>query len=98
MTTTASAEQADDLARRILSKKLAACVQIQSVQSHYLWNDELRREPEFLLFIKTSSAQTRALEELIRAQHTYATPEIIELTITAGSAAYLRWIDEATRI
>ena len=97
LTTTASAQQAEELAQAIIAAKLAACVQVQQVQSYYRWEGEVRSEPEHLLFIKTRSAQYQALEKFIGANHAYETPEIVQLPITTGSAAYLRWIDEVTR-
>ena len=97
LTTTASAQQAEELAQAIIAAKLAACVQVQQVQSYYRWEGQVRNEPECLLFIKTRSDQYQALEQFISANHAYETPEIVQLPIIKGSGAYLRWIDEVTR-
>ena len=40
------------LPRAALAAKLAACVQIHPVRSHYVWKGEMREEPEFLLHMK----------------------------------------------
>ena len=84
------------MARQLLAEKLVACVQIQQVRSHYIWQGEACDEAESLLFIKTRSAQYAALEAFIHAHHPYEVPEIIQLPVTAGFSGYLRWIDEAT--
>lgn len=96
MTSISGEEQAHALARQLLAEKLAACVQIQQVRSHYIWQGKTCDEPESLLFIKTRSAQYAALEVFIRANHPYEVPEIIQLPVTTGFSGYLRWIDEAT--
>jgi periplasmic divalent cation tolerance protein len=48
------------------------------------------------LSIKTRQARFAALERFILEHHSYETPEIVQVPITAGSAAYLQWIDEGT--
>jgi periplasmic divalent cation tolerance protein len=53
----------------------------------------LHREPEWLLVIKTLEARYAALETFIRERHSYETPEIVRVPITAGSADYLRWLE-----
>ncbi len=77
LTTTSSVQQAEALARGIVSQKLAACVQVQPVNSYYLWEGQVRNEPECLLLIKTRSDQYQALEQFIGANHAYETPEIV---------------------
>ncbi|SFV01446.1 divalent cation tolerance protein [Polaromonas sp. YR568] len=96
-TATATEEEAQSLARGIVEARLGACVQIQAIQSIYRWQGALCNEAEFRLSIKTRQAQFAALGRFIRAHHSYETPEIVQIPITAGSAAYLQWIDEATQ-
>jgi periplasmic divalent cation tolerance protein len=91
-TTLASQAQAEALARLIVEARLAACVQLQPIRSFYRWQNEVREESEFLLQIKTRQACYPALEAFIRAHHSYETPEIVHLPITAGSADYLQWL------
>lgn len=92
LTTVGTKQFASDLARSIVEARLAACVQIQSVQSVYRWKDEIANEPEWLLAIKTVDRLYAALEQHIRANHSYETPEIVRLPITGGSADYLAWL------
>ena len=96
LTTVATAEQAEDLAKKIVVEKLAACVQVQQIRSYYLWKGEACNEPECLLFIKARKSQYPELEDFIRKNHAYQIPEIVQLSITAGFGDYLNWIDEAT--
>lgn len=97
LTTTASQQQAETLARQIVETRLGACVQIQSVKSFYQWQGALCAEPECRLSIKTRRDRYAALAQFISAQHPYDTPEIVQIPITAGSSDYLRWLDEGTQ-
>jgi periplasmic divalent cation tolerance protein len=96
LTTTASPEQAEELAKKLVASKLAACVQVQQIRSYYMWKGEACNDPECLLFIKARQAQYEELELFIRKNHTYETPEILQLPVTAGFNGYLKWIDEVT--
>ena len=97
LTTLASEAQADALARQIVEARLGACVQIQPLKSIYRWKGALCVELEWQLSIKTRQARFEALAQFITAHHPYETPEIVQIPITAGSAAYLRWLDAETQ-
>lgn len=92
MTTASTEDEAEALGTAIVEAGLAACVQVQRVRSFYVWQGTLHREPEWLLLIKTLAARYAVLEAFIRERHSYETPEIVQLPITAGSADYLRWL------
>lgn len=92
MTSTASEAEAQTLAQHIVQARLAACVQVQAIKSFYVWKEQPCAEQEWLLLIKSRTAVYPALEDFIRAQHRYETPEIVQLPITAGSSDYLRWL------
>ena len=96
LTTTSSPEQAEELAKKIVFSKLGACVQVQQIKSFYMWKGEACIDPECLLLVKARTAQYAELEAFIKANHSYDTPEIIQLPIIAGSVGYLNWIDEVT--
>ena len=95
LVTTASAEEADRLARALLEQRLAACVQVQPIQSYYRWQGELQCEPEQRLLIKTSTARYAALESFVLAHHSYQTPQIVQCPISAASAAHLTWMEDS---
>jgi len=95
-TTLASEAEAAALARQIVQARLGACVQLQAIRSFYVWQERAHDEPEWLLSIKTRAALYPALQAWLLEHHPYDTPEIIQLPITAGSAAYLAWVDGNT--
>lgn len=91
--TAGSREEAVRLADMLVVARLAACVQIlPEIESVYHWEGRVERTAEVLLLAKTTSANFAALEDAVRSLHTYETPEIICLPITAASAPYLEWL------
>ena len=95
LSTVGSAEEADRLARALVERRLAACVNVvPGVVSHYRWQGELQRDEERLLVIKTRAERIEALRDALRELHPYELPELVAFEITAGSEAYLKWIDD----
>ena len=80
-----------------LGARLAACVQVLPMMSHYSWQGQIEHASETLLLFKAKSQDYQALETLIRQHHDYEVPEILQLPVTAGLPAYLKWIREETR-
>ncbi|MGE3247945.1 MAG: divalent-cation tolerance protein CutA [Beijerinckiaceae bacterium] len=96
ITTTADEASARAMAASLLQQKLAACVQIFPVESHYVWDGTVQQDKEFALHIKTRTPLYAELEKAILAIHSYETPEIICLPVTEGHSAYLEWIGKIT--
>lgn len=94
LVTTGNRQQAEIIAKELISAKLAACVTLLPVHSIYTWQNEIHSDDEWQLFIKTKFTQFDELETTIKKLHSYETPEIIALPILAGSAPYLNWISE----
>ncbi len=94
MTTTASQEDAERIARALLERHQAACVQIVGpVRSIYRWQGKVETSQEWLCLIKSRQDRYVEIEATIRMLHPYEVPEILALPITAGSANYLAWLD-----
>jgi periplasmic divalent cation tolerance protein len=96
LTTTASDEETEKIARALLAGKLAACVQATPVRSFYTWKGQVHKDPENLLFIKCKAADYAGIEKCIRANHSYELPEILQLPLTDGWPDYLEWISQVT--
>jgi periplasmic divalent cation tolerance protein len=89
-------EKAVGLARALVERKLAACVNIiPEIRSIYFWDGRVCDETERLLIIKTRAELYGDLERAVRELHPYQTPEIIALEISRGLPEYLEWINES---
>ena len=88
---------ADSLARELLDRRLAACVNIGApVQSIYHWQARIETGQELPVVIKTRAALYSGVEDAIRKIHPYDTPEIIAIPVIDGDARYLAWLREET--
>lgn len=97
LSTAGSIEQAQAIARALVEGRLAACVNIlPGVQSVYHWQGSINQDAEVLLVIKSRAELFHQLAAEIKRIHTYEVPEIIALPVTAGSEAYLDWLDRET--
>ncbi len=97
LTTMPDSGSADALARELVEKRLAACVNIMpGTRSVYRWQDAIEEACEVVLHIKTSQARYAELEIAIKALHPYDVPEIIALPIVEGLPAYLEWVAAET--
>ena len=94
---TPDAACADSIARTLVERRLAACVNVLAAcQSVYRWQDAVEEATEVPLLIKTSAARYAELEAALRELHPYEVPEIIALPIAAGLPAYLDWVRQET--
>lgn len=94
LSTCASADEGQRLARALVEKRLAACVSLVSgIRSIYRWQDSVADEEEVLLVIKTGRSLIGELKDELERMHSYETPEILALPIVDGSERYLAWLN-----
>ena len=97
-TTAPSRDVARCIARVLVDRHLAACVQIVGpIESIYRWQGKVETNREWLCLIKTTRARFRAVAETLEVLHPYDTPEIVALPIAAGSQRYLEWLTASVR-
>jgi len=96
LTTCSSLKEARRIARALVERRLAACVNIGTapVESVYRWEGKIESAKEYQLLIKTSRARYTEIERTIRELHGYEVPEIVALPIVSGSRDYLSWIGQ----
>jgi periplasmic divalent cation tolerance protein len=96
-TTTGTKKQAQKIAKYLVEKKMAACVQISgTIESTYRWKGKVETASEYLCLIKTRTSLFKKVETAIKQLHPYETPEIIATPIVKGSREYLNWLDDET--
>jgi periplasmic divalent cation tolerance protein len=95
LTTAGSEAEAETIASALVERRLAACVQVAGpVASTYRWQGAAETAREWQCLVKTTAGRYEEVEAAIRELHSYDEPEIVATPIVAGSAGYLRWIDE----
>ena len=96
LSTAGTAEDAERIARALVERRLAACVNVvPGVVSVYRWKGEVCRDEERLLVIKTRAERLPALREALVGLHPYELPELVALPIEAGHGPYLAWLDDS---
>lgn len=90
LSTAPDAEVAAMLARTLVERRLAACVNVvPAVRSFYRWKGRVHDAAEVLLVAKTDKERLAGLIDALVAAHSYDCPEIVALPIVEGLPAYL---------
>ena len=98
LTATRSQEEARKIALHLVENRLAACVNIvPRIESIYRWQGKVETSEEWLLLVKTTLDRGSAVQDAIRALHSYELPESVVLSIEDGSASYLEWLGESVK-
>src|SRR5690349_10829565 len=93
LTTAGSDDEARKIARALVERQVAACVNIlPQITSLYRWQGAVEESREWLLLIKTTGENFRRVRETIAELHSYDVPECISLAVEDGSKEYLDWI------
>jgi len=91
-TTVASLAQARALARAIVQRRLAACVQVEEgLASFYRWQGKECEDGEVRLTIKTLPRCEEQLQALFAEQHPYEVPQFLCVRMRA-SEGYFAWV------
>jgi periplasmic divalent cation tolerance protein len=99
LTNLPDSESAFNLARALVRRRLAACVNVlPPVTSFYRWEGREEEATEVPVLIKTVLERYPEVEHAIRDLHSYALPEIIAFPVERGFENYLGWVrDECKR-
>src|SRR5580704_19364887 len=90
LTTAGSKDEARKIARALVERLLAACVNIvPHVSSVYRWEGEIEEAEEWLLVVKTTRAAFERVRQAILELHSYEVPECVSISVDDGSVGYL---------
>jgi periplasmic divalent cation tolerance protein len=93
--TTSSPDEAHKIAKVLIERRKAACVNIvPNVSSFFWWQDKIDTAQESLLIVKTKASLLNEIVITVREAHSYDVPEIVALPIIVGNQDYLEWIDQ----
>lgn len=95
LSTCANPDEAVRIARSLVERRLAACVNIvPGARSIYRWKGSVEDAAEVVLMIKTSRALLTEAQAEIERLHSYDLPEAVALQVVDGSERYLDWLGE----
>jgi periplasmic divalent cation tolerance protein len=84
---------AQQLARTLIDRRLAACVSVLApCTSVYRWHGAVEEAAEVPVLAKTTASRYAELESALRELHPYELPEIIAVPVVRGLPAYLDWV------
>lgn len=93
VTTVGTEEQAYTIAREIVARRQAACVNIvPGIRSIYRWKGKICKDGELLLIVKTLEDEFEGVAATIRELHSYELPEILTFNAGRGEQRFLEWI------
>lgn len=94
-TTTGKRQDAEQIAAELVSRRLAACVQVSGpIVSTFRWQGKVETTDEWTCVIKTDRAHMSEIQRVFESIHPYEVPEVIATPIVDGSEAYLKWLGE----
>lgn len=97
VTTVGTEDQANLIARELIARRLAACVNIVSgVRSVYRWQGKIASDTEYLLIAKTRESDFDPVAATIKELHSYDVPEILTFDVGRGDPDFLAWIATST--
>ncbi|MCH9650759.1 MAG: divalent-cation tolerance protein CutA [Deltaproteobacteria bacterium] len=93
VTTVGTEDQANLIARELVARRHAACVNIlPGARSVYRWQGKICQDGEWMLVVKSLSSEFEAVSETIRELHDYELPEILAFRVAHSEAGFLDWI------
>jgi periplasmic divalent cation tolerance protein len=88
-----SLEVGSALAKLLVDKELAACVQVlPPMQSVYRWKGEICIDQEVLLLIKSATHLQDAVKKAVEENHPYEVPEFVVIPASDVSERYGAWL------
>jgi len=96
--TAANKREAKKIAKGLVGKKLAACVNVvDGVKSFFWWEGKIDSGNEVLLIVKSQKKLLKKIIKAVRDLHSYSVPEVIALPIVGGYDKYLKWIKDSLK-
>ena len=90
-------DEVNKLARKLVEKRLAACINIAlKVESYFWWDDAVQHDEEALLICKTTEVKIQALMAFVQEEVPCDLPEIISFPLSDGLPEYLAWVRKET--
>ncbi|MBI2147199.1 divalent-cation tolerance protein CutA [Candidatus Woesearchaeota archaeon] len=89
-------DEAKDIAKLLLGKRLIACAHIHLVESFYHWEGELQDDNEFILMCETIEKHYPTIQKVVETAHSYDIPCILRWGAEANPL-FQRWVEKEVR-
>lgn len=84
-------QEAKNMAKELLEKRIIGCVNIYPVNAMYWWEGKIADEAEFVMIAKTTQENSIKAKQEIERLHPFDTPCISQLDVDPN-LAYYEWI------
>ena len=91
-TTCKDIEQAKNISKILLEKRLIACANFFPINSMYRWRENINQDNEIVLILKTVKEKFKEIEQEIKKIHSYDCPCILQLDVQEGNKEFLEWV------
>lgn len=91
-TTCKDRKEAENIAKKLLDKKLIACANYFAIDSMYAWKNKLTKEKEIVLIGKTTNSKYKEAKKIIEEHHSYKIPCILKIPVSAN-IPYNAWLN-----
>ncbi|OPY78646.1 MAG: Divalent-cation tolerance protein CutA [Syntrophorhabdus sp. PtaU1.Bin058] len=89
----------EDIGRKLVEMRLAACAQIAGpIKSIYWWKGKTEEAEEWYCILKTTENLYKKVEGAIIKLHPYELPEIMAVRIDEALPAYVQWVMDETKL
>ncbi len=92
--TASSKEEAERIAKALLEKRLAACVNIFPIKSYFWWEGKIDEAEEYGMIVKTTADRFPEVRDEVKRLHSYSVPCICAIPVERGLREFLDWISE----
>ena len=92
MTATDQLVVADQISHGLIENGYAKCIQRETIDSIYKWNNEIVTSKEYRLVIKCVEANSHLVMQYVKQVHNYEVPEIIKINVDDVNEEYLKWL------
>ena len=89
--TASGRKEAQDIAKRLLTKRLVACANYFPITSMYQWKGKITSQKEFVMILKTTEQKALLVKEEIEGIHSYKVPCIIKIPVLPN-VSYAQWL------
>ncbi|MDD5769791.1 MAG: divalent-cation tolerance protein CutA [Candidatus Gracilibacteria bacterium] len=94
-TTFSSIDEAKSIIQELLERKFIACGNTFTVESYYVWENNIENSSEIASILKTRSENWEKIKNFILEKHSYEIPCIVKYEIEANES-YVDWVYDET--